>query len=162
MVCIETNTNLSPKKETKLVCTLNKQRSAAGSITNIYKLLLQHELHDHVYEITDEDGVTTIKWTFPNPSAVMRQMLNLLAQLKNSDDIEAVWFTRGRSIVLWFSFKTKEALQKLRIIIASGDLQLYLTIIFTLLSDSSEELKVNIKAYTKDLKWVEDYFHEKG
>ena len=163
LVCIESNTNLSAKKETELVYELNKQRYAAGSnFTNMFELLLEYELCDQVDAITDKVGVTKIQWTFHDPPTVMKHIFGLLVKLGKSEDIEIVRYTRGRSIVTWFSFKTKEVLQKLRNIIESGDLQIYLTIIFTLLSHSSEELKVNIKEYTTDLKWAEDYFHEKG
>ena len=105
--------------------------------------------------------MTEIVWTVLDPTTFDDQVIDLLAKLKQIEGIE-IEFTVGGSIVIWFSCKTKEALQKLRSIIESGDLQICLTIIFTQLSDSSEELNVYIKAYTRDLKWAEDYCHETG
>ena len=142
---------------------MNRKISGTGSKgPNISKLLMECELCDSLDGITKTTRTTTIKWTAPDSPTVTKRMIGLLAKLEERKDIKRISFTTRRSIVMWLSCKTKEALQKLRSIIESGDLQICLTVIFTLLSNSSEELNVNIKAYTTDLKWAEDYFHEKG
>ena len=165
MVGIETTTNLSAKKEMKLLYEIKKQTSGAGSKgTNIFILMKEFKLSRIFVGMTKqtETEPATIKWSVGDPETVMERMTDFLAKLIESEDIEIISFTSGGSIVMWVSCKTKKALQKLRSIIESGDLQIFLTIIFTLLSGSSEELKVNVKAYATDLKWAEDYFHEKG
>ena len=99
----------------------------------------------------------TIKYNLLDDSSI-----DLLARLEESGAIIVEKYSLNGSIVVSFLCKTKKALQVLRSILESGDLQKCLTIIFTMLSDSCEELEVNIKAYTTDLKWAEDYVHEKG
>ena len=163
LVGIESTTNLSAKKEMILVYKINKKRFGRSSKgINIYKLLKEYKLHNQLSMITNEAKTSTIKWIVDDPTTLKDQVIDLLEKLDESKSIVIIRFTTGGSIVVWFSCKSKEALQKLRSIIESGDLQICLTIIFTLLSDSSQELKVNIKAYTTDLKWAEDYYHEKG
>ena len=162
MVGIESSTNLLPRKEIKLVYAINKQRSSAGSNDPTYKLIKKCNLDHLQYDIENEAKKRTIKWNVLDPSIDIKQFNKLHRKMAGNKDIEIISFTSCGSIVIWFSCKTKEALQQLRSIIESGDLQIYLTIIFTLLSDSNEELKVIIKEYITDLKWAEDYLHEKG
>ena len=161
LVGVAFQTNLPAKKEITLICRINTQISGAGSKDILsFKLLNEYQLTRNVH-LSKEAGKTTIKWTV-HDQTVYDRVTHLLEKLEENGDIVIMEFTSCGSIVMWFTCKTKEALQKLRSIIESGDIEIFLTIIFSLLSDSSEELKVNIKAYTIDLKWAEDYFHEEG
>ena len=162
-VGIKSTTNLSAEKEMKLVCKMNGKISGSKG-PNFSKLLMECELYNSLTTITknNKKRKITVKWTAPDSPMVAKRILELCAKLEEQKDIISITFTTGRSIVMWLSYKTDEVLQTLRSIIESGDLQICLTVIFTLLSDSSEELKVNIKEYTTDLKWAEDYFQEKG
>ena len=168
LVSIQATTTLSPEKEKNLVKILtyrmNSQTSGTGSKGfNIYNLLIECRLDRLKYEVIPENDMTTLKWTVTDSETFHERVTVLLSKLEDIKDIFKIdKITMLGSIVIWFSFKVKEALQKLRSIIESGDLQICLTIIFTHFSDSSEELKVQIKAYATDLKWAEDYCHEKG
>ena len=168
ILCLDTipvtaTTNLSTEQELKLVFIINGNISKARAMNKKLGRMLIEDLFKFEFDMNlDQQPKIEVKYTMMTSTARERMKL-FIRELFDDDDIDVLHFTNAHSIVIWFRCGTRRATEKLNRMIKSGELQKFLGVLFTVLLDRSEDVKVVVNENDEAFRRVNDFIkHHSG